>query len=266
MKNMKNVKKKLAALLALCLLFPVQAGADVIVVPEGSFYQRHERECEPLSRWYQANGEPGYASLCDQPGGMVLANIENGTELYLTFSYSGRGQWGYTELDSSQEGVVSAQPGGIYGWINLSTLRPCYDSIAFRERHAQEITPFSGDASAVFTAKRVYLWKYPGAPPVEEAYLEDAGDICFEDGYTDPSGLLWGRVGYYRGWRDIWVCISDPENADLPVIAPEQPPLYPAAAPPVPSGYRPLLLAAMLVAFVLLLTLFLLRRFWKKKG
>lgn len=261
------MKKKLALLLlALCLLFPVQAAADVIVVPEGSFYRRHERECEPLSRWYQANGEPGYVSLYDRPGGMVLANIENGTELYLTFSYSGRGEWGYTELDASQEGIASAHQGGVYGWIDLATLRPRYDSIAFMQEHAQEITPFSGDTAALPATGQVYLWKYPGSPPMEDAYLEEAGDIRFEDGYTDPDGRLWGRVGYYRGWRDVWVCISDPGNAALPVNTPEQPPLHPAAKPPVPAGYSPLLLAAALVAFVLLLTLFLLRRFWKKRG
>ncbi|MCI8442763.1 MAG: hypothetical protein HFG27_09565 [Provencibacterium sp.] len=260
------MKKRFAALLAALLLFllPVQANADVLVEPEDSFYRRHAEDCDGLFRWYQANGEEGYAAMLDQPGGHVIANIRNGTELFMSHVYRGSGEWGYTEQDASLEGIAAARKGGLSGWINLSGLRPVYDSVAFREDHAQQILPFSGDMGSLMQAERVQLWKYPGAP-AQETFLEKIDDSFQLAGcYTDEDGRLWGWVGYYRGWRDIWVCLSDPENTALPERIPEQPPLYPAAEPPVPKGYPSFILAAVLVALVIGLTLFLLRRFWQK--
>lgn len=260
------MKKRMTAFLAALLFFllPVQAGADVITEPEDSFYRRHAEDCDGLYRWYQANGEAGYTAMLDQPGGHVVANIKNGTELFLSHVYRGNGEWGYTEQDASSEGFAAARKGGISGWINLSHLRPVYDSVAFREDHAQEILPFQGELGGLLAAERVQLWKYPGAPFQEDAWIAGLDDgFQLAGSYTDEDGRLWGWVGYYRGWRDTWVCVSEPENPNLPVKMPEQQPLYPAAEPPVPKGYLPFILAAVLVVLAAAATLFLLRRFWK---
>ena len=46
--------------------------------------------------------------------------------------------------------------------------------------------------------------------------------------YTDAAGREWGHVGYWYGNRNIWFCLSDPENQNLSVED-HTPDLYPAA-------------------------------------
>ena len=68
------------------------------------------------------------------------------------------------------------------------------------------------------------------------------------------SGRLWGFVNYCYGWRNTWVCLSDPDNTDLaadPEVLPEKTVYYPAADPvPAPSSGVSGLAAVLVVLVV----------------
>jgi hypothetical protein len=52
----------------------------------------------------------------------------------------------------------------------------------------------------------------------------NAGNAAASTYYTDPQGRVWGFIGYLYGHRNIWVCLSDPLNSDIPAFNPAPPP------------------------------------------
>ena len=88
--------------------------------------------------------------------------------------------------------------------------------------------------------------------------------------YTDGNGLRWGYVGYYMGRRDSWVCLDDPMNdrLDTNIVAVEPSAAQLRGAPTVTPGSTnrmPLVLAGVLVALVVVVTLLVIRKVRPKK-
>lgn len=116
-----------------------------------------------------------------------------------------------------------------------------------------------------------------------------AGEISVYVSFQDEDGRQWGRVEYYYGPKNCWICLDDPFTKDLPVRElPELPVPFGKTHPfasrepvtdsdrtenesstqPVKSASwkdRKNVLAVCLVVFVVVITVVLIPIFWKKK-
>lgn len=209
---MKHTKYLICELLAVCLL-SVTAFADVIWEPNDDFYQQHYEECEYLGRSYYANGQVGFVMVFDTPvaENYVEHYLENGTELYVSFTMEYEGDdWGVVELSD-----------GRTGWVAMSALTLIYDNQSFIEEHEAEFVPYDGSFEKLCTSEnqRVIFWTYPGSGKTSgdfETLHQDYSPLQPDVMWTDGEGRVWGRIGYYMAARG-WVCLSEPDNEDLPV-------------------------------------------------
>lgn len=255
------MKKRLISLLfaaAAMLSLAIPAAADLIWEPEDAFYERHRDECVYENRVYELAGYDGSVTLWSAPNGTVLEELPNGGQGTVQFRWSGDSvEWGYlyNVLEDWQEG----------GWVPMDDLALVYDSRQFLEDHASEIV--EGDpAPADFDFAVCY--SYPGGPVsgnLREHKEYAPFSKTFTTLYTDENGLRWGYVGYYMGRRDSWVCLDDPRNEhlDAAIVTPEPSPAQLRGAPTVTPGATekmPLVLAGVLVALVVVVTLLVIRR------
>lgn len=214
----------LAVLLSLSLAAP--AYADIIFEPSDSFYESHMDECDYYNRSCYANGQKGYVEVYSSPkSSRVEAVIPNGVLYWISWSWNG---WGYIEYNPDN---LNGSYGDKSGWIKLDELFLRYDSTSFFEEHSSEIA--EGQATLEISESDVfYAWLYPGSGELIRELSAYNGDdtIEFSQLYTDSAGRLWGYLSYFYGRVNAWVCISEPENAEL---APDEnlrePELIPAA-------------------------------------
>lgn len=261
-------------LLAVCCLsiFPPAARADVLVEPNNDFYSRHRHECVRVDRSFYANGEGGFASLKKEPGSNdEVIQIVNGEILYIMLTYNRQGElWGATEI-FSPEIPPNQRPNG---WISMEQLLLKYDYISFEEDHWNEIYPIGADYEQLPTEGDLVFWSWPGSG-IEAFFLEEewrssdveANWLQPELGYRDSAGREWGLFTYVYGARNLWACLSDPSNRDIPAFNPEPAPeLWQASATDSPPGglSTPLLLIILVVALAMG-TAVLIRVFWKPK-
>ncbi|MEY8516601.1 hypothetical protein AALC25_06620 [Lachnospiraceae bacterium 29-84] len=205
------MKKKVCFLCAvLCaMMYAAPVKADVIWTPEDSFYQRHESECNYEERQYTANGPNGEVEVYESPESpKVVDTLENGAKTSVSVTYT------------DKEGVVW----GSYlqgGWMPMEYMDVIYDSISFRQDHAAEITEEPGALDEDYLRETIYVWKYPAS---EECYGMEPGEFEFvpeyDSVYVDPDGLRWGNMPYFYGYRDVWICISEP-TADVRELYPD---------------------------------------------
>ena len=134
-------------LLAVCLM-TVPALADVIWEPESSFYALHRGSCELEQRGYWVNSPEGYITLWDEPGGTPIANLPNGTLLFIYYRYQGsRGDWGIVEYSAEtlREAALALDESEIQEdrwfevWVPMEDLVNRYDNQSFLEEHAGEL-------------------------------------------------------------------------------------------------------------------------------
>ena len=203
-------RKVLAILITALLIMPASiAFADVIIEPENDFYYEHQDKMVYLARSFVANGDLGSVKVVKEPGAKdSTSSFDNGVILYVQYSclYDGE-YWGYIL--------------GPEGWVKMDQLLVLYDYVAFYEDHAGEFYNYTGDFSEIQKAKSAVVWPWPGA----DEYLWTLSDINPDSfgvayAYKDSEGREWGFINYYYANRDIWVCLSDPLNKDLPVLSP----------------------------------------------
>lgn len=243
-----------------CFLLP--AGADIAYEPPQTvFYKNHRKDCSTLERWYYANGENGYISLLDAPKtGGITAYYENGEQLFIACTYTYEGtEWGYV---TERKGAAVETP----GWAPMASFRLVYDYIAFQEEFGAAFTPYTGDLQLPEGETTAYYWSYPGSD--QKGTFVPGEGLTFTSSYLDPQGLTWAFIPYYRGLRNVWVCIDKPCDA-----APAQntgvssePDIIPPSIPPTSTASGIPWLAVFLVAGVVLgsaVLLFLC--FWQKK-
>ena len=237
---MKRMRYVLCGLLAVCLLSAVVL-ADVIWEPNDAFYRQHSEECEYLGRSYYTNSPEGGVALYQAPGRGYVHVLENGAVLYLSFTY--------TDLGGTVWGVAEYGEKGETGWVDLADLLLIYDNQSFLEEHEAELVPYDGSFEDLCTSEnqRVLFWAYPGSGRIcgdfETLHPDDCPlqpDVI----WTDNEGRVWGHVGYYMAARG-WVCLSEPDNEDLPVTEHSYD-LYPAGdlsqvgRAPAPVAFRQL--------------------------
>ena len=217
----------LACITALCLCG--SAFADIIWTPIDKYYMENYDECDYLGRSYILNGESGSVTVRTSPNGKTtVAVLPNGCEMYVSFTTSdNKGElWGVIQFsyDENNEPVQSydwsEDEEGVYsGWVPMDSLVLVYDYESFYEEHSGEFYSFEGNAND-YAGMDLVAWNYPGGEPNESTmhvyeYTGDGMELVFTDCWTDENGLEWAAIGYYYGWRRIWVCLSDPENRDL---------------------------------------------------
>jgi hypothetical protein len=147
-----------------------------------------------------------------------------------------------------------------------------YDYVAFAEEHMGEFYTYDGDYAEIKEAGSAVMWPWPGA---EESIwtLEDIDTEYFDvwAAYKDAEGREWGFVTYLWGNRNIWVCLSDPTNENLPALNPApEPGVWVSETEHVDikqdlSGKRfPILfIIIILVAVVVVVTVIMIKVFWK---
>lgn len=231
--------KRRTSLLLLFLtawLLTVPALADVAWEPENSFYKRNERQCEPEERFYWVNGPEGYLTLREEPNGKPIANVKNGVRFYVNGTYEKGGvRWGLVNYnlndgtDSYLAVAGDAETGWNEAWLSMEDMVLYYDQQCFREDHAGELT--SEQKTFTVAGKAFCFYEYPGGPfiwQMDAADTREMEPVQTAIVYTDAAGREWGHVGYWYGNRNIWFCLSDPENPNLSVED-HTPDLYPAA-------------------------------------
>ena len=249
--------KGFTAFLAVCLLLmaPHIVHADVIIEPENDFYKQHESQIEYLGRRFYANGGGGNVSVKSEPGSKnEVAKLQNGEETYIQYScfYDGD-YWGYA-LD--------------FGWIKMDQLLVIYDYITFEEDHPGEFYSYEGDYDEIKRAGAVVVWPWPGsdAPLWTFEYL-DTENFSVSHAYRDEQGREWGFVTYLYGHQNVWVCLSDPINQNIPVFNPEPEPMLWVSDTEhieIEKSVNPItVLVIVLVAALAIGTIILLRVFWK---
>jgi len=112
------------------------------------------------------------------------------------------------------------------GWIKLDQMLVMYDYVAFEEDHRDEFYPYDGDFTQIKEARSAIAWAWPGS----DAHIWTYEDLETENfrvsyAYKDNEGREWGFVTYLYGGRNIWVCLSDPLNRDIPAFNPAPEPM-----------------------------------------
>jgi hypothetical protein len=196
------------------ILIPLAAHADVIVEPENDFYTQHRDKIIFLNRNFVANGESGSVPIKKEPAANKdKGSLLNGDEAYMSYSCLYDGEfWGYT---FSYE-----------GWVKLDQMLVLYDYVSFEEEHFDEFYRYSGDYAKIKETRAVLVWPGPGAgAPVWTVEDLSTENFSVSYAYTDKDGREWGFVTYLYGNRNVWVCLSEPLNRDMPVLNPAPAPV-----------------------------------------
>jgi len=261
------MKKLFSFTLFLCLvLIPVTtAYADVIIEPDNSFYTRHAADCVQVGRSFYAHGADGFVTVMEAPDSKTeLGAVENDTVLYVYSTYNHKGtSWGVVDFERQTD---DGDPGPIIsGWVPMDQLQLKYDRISFAEEHEKEFHPYAGDLSELKAAEQLVFWTYPGsgAQAGIMAGWQEGSELYLETAYTDADGREWGFITYYYGYKNVWVCLSDPANESIPKAGDN--PLTGIWQPPerTGSGLPVTLLVIVLVAVLAAGTVILIRVVWK---
>ena len=213
-----------ALLAAAMLLLPFMALADVILEPEDSFYKRHSDQCTyQAGRTYIASGEGGSAPVYGAPDRGERRRLSNGEETVC--------QWLYTDGNGAQWALISDGS----GWINLYDFKVKYDWVEFEREHKDEIKHEDAEVDAAKGAgDTIIFYDYPGSG--RKAFDLSLGafgsdKITVDTTYTDGEGRRWGFIGYWYGYRNLWISLDDP-TVEVPPAAEQPAPVPEPAAEP----------------------------------
>jgi len=173
------------------------------------FYKQHQNRIVYLGRSFSANGEDGSVLVKREPGSRNnIATLQNGTVAYMQYSCLYDGDfWGFT-LEYS-------------GWVKLSEMLVLYDYVAFEEEYFDDLYIYSGDYAVINETRSALAWPWPGASaPLWTIEDLNTDNFRVAYAYTDNDGRVWGFVTYLYGSRNVWFCLSDPLNRDIPAFNP----------------------------------------------
>ena len=251
-----------SAMICLLLLSSQAVYADAVFESGNSFFERNKGQMVSQSRKVFANSEAGSVQLKRTPSAIgSVGELENGERSYVmsTCLYQGD-YWG-----------LVSNPYGGYDWARMDELLVVYDGVAFREECGEEFYPWEGEPGNIEAADALILWEWPGSGEIyhEDDFYSGQGlwGLVFEYAYLDEQGMEWGFIERYgQGFNNLWVCISDPSNRDLPALKPATDPApWTPKTPHVEiggGGGAPVIIV-IIVAAVVVCTLLLLRRFYK---
>ena len=179
---------------------PLSASADVIFEPENNFYERHSDECSYFDRSCLAGAD---TYLWDAPNLTTEGGkLQKGDSIYISFVY--------TDNDGLEWGLAETQD----KWILMADLYLEYGSPEFMEEHSDEIyedEPYLLSDGTVFVS-----WSYPESGVINSSGASVMDDYEITTFYKDPDGRLWGYTAYMYGTRDVWICLSDMSDTNIP--------------------------------------------------
>jgi len=185
------------------------AYADALVEPKNDFYTQHSNQIIYLGRSFYAVGEDGTVSIKKAPySNDNVAFAASAETIYIDYSCLYKGKfWGFTQRYS--------------GWVKLDELLVLYDYVAFAEKHFEEFYFYEGDYAEIKKYASAIAWPWPGADAPLWTFEDlDTANFRASCAYNDEQGREWGFITYLYGSRNIWVCLSDPLNRDIPVLNP----------------------------------------------
>jgi len=265
-------KSAFIVLLICVLLLPsLVTHADVILEPENDFFEHNRNDVVYLDRRFTVNSPTGSISVKREPGSQrEIATIDNDRTVYVQFSCLYNGDfWGIVTTNPSEQSDAD------YGWVKMDQLLVLYDYVAFQEDHIGQFYPYEGDYDEVKSASAVIVWPWPGAEtPLWVAEDLDVDYFFVSYAYRDERGDEWGFISYLFGHRNIWINLSDPMNSDIDPFNPMPPPrpwvsetdhtdIGGANASRVNPWDHTFTIAIALVAALVVVTLVLIKLFWK---
>lgn len=263
---MRRILKTIAISFLLAAVLCPTALADVIWEPfENSFYNTHREDMEYLNRDFYANGQEGYLELFTKPGGNSLGFAKNGETFNISYVYTdevGEG-WGLVQYTEKGEFLVNDSYGENNAYVKIADTLQKYDVWSFDEEFGDEFSPYDGDYSEFSGA--LVLWSYPNSGEITANFEETTTDhFNISDVYTDDNGRVWGRVSYYYGVKNSWVCISEPANTTIAARETDAPVFHEATSDNTPEptdenseGINLTVIAIALLAVAIALTLIL---------
>lgn len=212
---MKKMIRILCVVLIL-LMLPIQVSADIIYEPwDDSFYEEHRDQCEYHSRSYTANGPNGDVTIYESPeSAWEKKTVPNGEGLWISYIYE--------DTDGTLWGCTEIWDENIIGWVPMDYLNLIYDGISFDEEHSHEYRNEDGQLDSQYRGQTIYFWDYPGCEASSWYTLSEEAEYLPEYRvlYTDADGRTWGKLSYFMGHRDSWICLDDP-TADFDTLYPE---------------------------------------------
>jgi hypothetical protein len=251
--------KRAFILLVIYFLFAPAAYADAIAEIRNDFLIQHKNECVYLGRSFVASGAGGFVVVKEYPGSnKVEFNIENGEVIYMNNSCLYKGEfWGFSKRYS--------------GWVKIDgQLLVLYDYVAFEEGHLEDFYEYEGDYTEIEEAGAVEAWPWPGADsPLWTIDDLNISSFQVQHAYKDDHGREWGFVPYLYGSPNIWICLSDPLNKDIPAFDPAPQPIpWVSDTAHIDIGESENASPTLIIVLVLVLvigTVFLIKTFWKPK-
>ena len=210
------VKRFITILILSILLVPMLVvKGDLITEPNNDFFSQHENDCVYLGRSFEVNCAEGFVQILKEPGASGSGSrINNGEIVYIDYSCLFKGEyWGFTLFEN--------------GWIKIDgQLLVLYDYIAFEEEHLDDIYDYKGDYAEIKKTKAAVAWQWPGsATPLWVFEDLDTTNFSVLYAYKDEQGREWGFVTYLYRSANIWFCLSDPLNKDIPAFNPAPAPM-----------------------------------------
>ena len=241
-------KRLLAASFTAVLFFIAMPAARADMVWSNTFYSENADKLVTLEHTgFIVNSKSGGLTPKEAPGSKVdfssfgtatIIELKNGDQLYLNRVYKHRGKyWGIR---------VSSGHGGPSGWFPMDQLLERYDRIYFNDDHQNEFYDYGGDFDIGSIGGSLVMWQWPGSDYPKAKYnigMDESDDyydgleiqeLSFYFAYTDSENREWAFVrieglshSTAPGWRwnntfsaDTWICLSDPENSDIPAFNP----------------------------------------------
>ena len=232
------MKRVFAVAMAACLLMlPMAVRADVVFGNE--FLYAHEEEAIPTgtgygSKQFLVNSPEGFVIPKEEPGSETGAStalsyrgagwsghdadapytysgdvyiFDNGEVVNITHTYLHEGRYWGVMADSH----TYQRP----GWIPMDELLILYDAQDFEAAYADSFYPDDDSHAAALAVRNLVIWDWPGAPTKKKIVdYSSSGRTKIRSVYKDDDGRKWGKLDY----SEDWVCLSDPENRDIPPL------------------------------------------------
>jgi len=250
------IKRILCTIIVLLMLTPTVAYADVVW--DNKFDSRNRKNTVQVGRSFYINSADGYLISRAAPGSRIRRDdnnrffygeggriYENGHIVPISRAYNHRGNyWGL---------IDSGGHGGPDGWVPIDELLMRYEESDFIAEHESDFYDRNNniDTDIFLELEWFILWQWPGSDREKYKYdffgFDDSWvnrkDVSVDFLYLDGEGREWMHVTIMGGWSRGnppmlggaagWVCLSEPDNMDIPSFDPApEPILWSPTEPP----------------------------------